>query len=364
MDIDNCICIQYDCNGDCPPNEDCPEEFSFIEGCSQIDECNVCVGGATEKYPCEQDCTVEWGGSAYEDNCGVCIIGSEDIDCFRSSFNVYNSNGNIIENDIIPESDTIYVALHMQNLPDSLEGVIIDVDFTPGDLSLIDSKLNPSEFDTGLTIPYLLDSSYVLYETSNNGTFLAAIYLETTNVTYQGNDGNILFLQFSNLGINGDSTVISYNQVQVNEHVMQEQNYTSQVIYFGDCNAVFEGDAYIDGCGECVGGNTGIVECDLSNNEYQLIPKGYHLSQNYPNPFNPITYIQYSIPHYDFITIDIINISGQIINTIVQSSHQPGNYGIMWDGTNHYGISVPSGIYFYKMNASNFISVRKLVLLK
>ena len=65
-----------------------------------------------------------------------------------------------------------------------------------------------------------------------------------------------------------------------------------------------------------------------------------------------------------FYNIDIINISGQIIKTIVQSSHQPGNYEIIWDGTNRYEISVPSGIYFYKLNTAEFISVKKLVLLK
>ena len=130
------------------------------------------------------------------------------------------------------------------------------------------------------------------------------------------------------------------------------------MIYFGDCNAVFNGDAYIDECGVCEGNN----DC-LSLNE-SLIPQSYTLSQNYPNPFNPITYIHYSVPNYDFITIDIINISGQIIKTIVQSSHQPGNYDIMWDGTNYYGISVPSGIYFYKMDADEFVSIKKLVLLK
>ena len=136
------------------------------------------------------------------------------------------------------------------------------------------------------------------------------------------------------------------------------------MIYFGDCNGVFNGEMLLDDCGDCAGGNTGIDACDLYNNEYQLIPKGYHLSQNYPNPFNPITYIHYSVPNYDFITIDIIDISGQIIKTIVQSSHQPGNYEIMWDGTNYYEISVPSGIYFYKMDADKFVSVKKLVLLK
>ena len=166
---------------------------------------------------------------------------------------------------------------------------------------------------------------------------------------------------------------------------MKEQNYTQKMIYFGDCNGVFNGQSLLDECGVCDGPGAiyecsngeyvgtggcydipdGAIDCagNLSINE-SLIPQSYTLSQNYPNPFNPITYIHYSVPNYDFITIDIINISGQIIKTIVQSSHQPGNYEIMWDGTNYYGISVPSGIYFYKMDADEFVSVKKLVLLK
>ncbi len=148
---------------------------------------------------------------------------------------------------------------------------------------------------------------------------------------------------------------------------MKEQNYTPKMIYFGDCFGVINGGAQWDECWVCDGdGPEAGVDCYgelLSINE-SLIPQNFTLSQNYPNPFNPITYIQYSVPNFDFITIDIINISGQIIKTIVHSSHQPGNYEIMWDGTNYYGISVPSGIYFYKMDADEFVSVKKLVLLK
>ena len=216
--------------------------------------------------------------------------------------------------------------------------------------------------------------------------FGASIYA-ISNEFYQGDSANILFLQFSSSGTNGGSTLINYNEIRINEHPMKEQNYTSQVIYFGDCNGVFNGQGLLDECGVCDGpgaiyecsndgeyvGTTGgcydipdgAIDCagNLSINE-SLIPQSYTLSQNYPNPFNPITYIHYSVPNYNFINIDIINISGQIIKTLVHSSHQPGNYGIMWDGTNHYGISVPSGIYFYKMDADKFISVKKLVLLK
>ena len=387
----NCDCTdanEYDCNGYCIL--DCPDEFSFTPGCAVIDpNCtNVCIGGSTERYPCEQDCAGEWGGIAYKDNCDECIADINDIDCFNSGFKIYDSNG--IEVDTLKESDIFYVALHMTDLPNLLEGVIININFTDTLLSFLDSNLDPNEFDTDSTMSHLLDSSYKLYfETSDNGVFLADIYLENTNVFPQGNNGNVLFLKFFNLGDNGDSTVISYNEILVNEHAMKDANYTSKVIYFGDCDGGFGGTKSYDDCGVCngpgaiyeclngeyvgeVGGchpkgdcgdGTESCECGLSINE-KLIPQSYTLSQNYPNPFNPITYIRYSVPNFDFININIINVSGQIIKTIVNSSHQPGNYEIIWDGTNHYEISVPSGIYFYKMDANEFASVKKLVLLK
>ncbi|SVE23558.1 uncharacterized protein METZ01_LOCUS476412, partial [marine metagenome] len=111
----NCTCTEeniiYDCNGDCPPIEDCPDEFSFTIGCAYKDtNCNnVCVGGATERYPCDQDCSGIWGGYAYEDNCGMCISNTaetiipgvlDSLDCFNSSFKIFNSDG-IEEDDLI-----------------------------------------------------------------------------------------------------------------------------------------------------------------------------------------------------------------------------------------------------------------------
>ena len=102
----------------------------------------------------------------------------------------------------------------------------------------------------------------------------------------------------------------------------------------------------------------------MSNNDNISLPNGFYLGQNYPNPFNPITYIQYSVPYYGYINMDIINIKGQVVKTIVKSSHQPGNYEIMWDGTNFEERSVPSGIYFYRMMGVDFISIKKLIIIK
>ncbi len=296
---------------------------------------------------------------------------------------MYNSNGNIIQNDTIPELDTFYVSLYMypksplQSPPNSLEGIIVNLGIDTNILSPDDWSINPNDLNIegDLTGELLAESSYILVGEILDTTFRASIY-GTSDEFYQGDSANILFLQFSSSGTNGGSTLINYNEILINEHAMKEQNYTQKMIYFGDCNAVFNGDAYIDECGVCDGPGAiyecgcydipdGAIDCagNLSINE-SLIPQSYTLSQNYPNPFNPITYIHYSVPNYDFITIDIIDISGQIIKTIVQSSHQPGNYDIMWDGTNYYGISVPSGIYFYKMDADEFVSIKKLVLLK
>ena len=72
-----------------------------------------------------------------------------------------------MEVETLKESDIFYIALHMQNLPNSLEGVNIAINFEESNLSFIDSKLDPSALDPGLTMPALLDSSSFNYETSN-----------------------------------------------------------------------------------------------------------------------------------------------------------------------------------------------------
>ena len=380
-----------DCNGTCFISEGCsceciegeePDCNDDCGGSAYIDyNCNSCVGGNTgrvcvESCPdTENECTGSdsywdgsdwWNGDAYLDFCEQCIIGSEDIDCFNASFKIYNSDGLEEDDLILKEFKNFYVALQMQNVIDFLEGIIVKLEFDTDILSLDDWSINPNDLDIEGDLTGELGSSYILEGEPLDTTFNSYIELNT-NEFYQGNGGNMLFLQFSILGTNGDSTLINYNTIQINEHVMKDINYTSQVIYIGDCNGVFNGEMLLDECGVCDGdGPEEGFDCNgepLSINE-SLIPHNFTLSQNYPNPFNPITYIHYSVPNYDFITIDIINISGKIIKTIVHSSQQPGNYEIMWDGTDYYGISVPSGIYFYKMDATEFVAVKKLVLLK
>jgi hypothetical protein len=95
---------------------------------------------------------------------------------------------------------------------------------------------------------------------------------------------------------------------------------------------------------------------DVMNN---LEPKVYSLSQNYPNPFNPVTNIKYSIAYQGFVSLKIYDILGREIRTLVNEVKTPGEYFISFNG-----VDLASGIYFYRIKAGNFVSVKRMVLIK
>ncbi len=94
------------------------------------------------------------------------------------------------------------------------------------------------------------------------------------------------------------------------------------------------------------------------------LPTAYSLSQNYPNPFNPSTTIEYSLPTKSYVTISIYNILGQEVKTLVNTSMSVGDHVTHWNGTDQAGERVASGIYFYRIKADDFVSSKKMLLLK
>jgi PKD repeat protein len=91
----------------------------------------------------------------------------------------------------------------------------------------------------------------------------------------------------------------------------------------------------------------------------QGIPSEFNLSQNYPNPFNPVTLIKYQVPEVSLVSIKVYDVIGREIAVLVNEVKNPGNYQISFDSAN-----LASGVYFYKMIAGDFSSVRKMNLLK
>jgi len=90
----------------------------------------------------------------------------------------------------------------------------------------------------------------------------------------------------------------------------------------------------------------------------------YVLKQNTPNPFNPATSIEYTIPFDTKVNIVIYDLMGNEIKTLINDYREVGQYTINWDGTNHTGQFVSGGIYFYKLQAGDFIQTKKMVLLR
>lgn len=90
-----------------------------------------------------------------------------------------------------------------------------------------------------------------------------------------------------------------------------------------------------------------------------MIPKEYNLYQNYPNPFNPSTKIKYDIPKAGFVSLKIYDITGREVADLVDKELAPAQYEADWNAS---GFS--SGVYFYRLQAADFVKVQRMILLK
>ena len=91
----------------------------------------------------------------------------------------------------------------------------------------------------------------------------------------------------------------------------------------------------------------------------ELIPAKYALEQNYPNPFNPSTKISFAVPTQEFVTVNVYDILGRKVETLMNETKSPGYYEINFNAD-----KMPSGTYIYEIRAGNFVETKKMVLLK
>lgn len=94
------------------------------------------------------------------------------------------------------------------------------------------------------------------------------------------------------------------------------------------------------------------------------MPSDYALDQNLPNPFNPSTTIKYQLPASGDVSLVIYNLLGQQIRSLVKETLDAGFHSIVWDGKNELGHQVASGVYIYRLQAGDFTTARRMMLLK
>ena len=85
---------------------------------------------------------------------------------------------------------------------------------------------------------------------------------------------------------------------------------------------------------------------------------------NYPNPFNPETTISYNIKEADLVSLDIYNVKGQKVKSLVNDRQTAGRHDIVWNGKDDNGKSVSSGVFFYRMKSGKYTSTKKMILMK
>jgi hypothetical protein len=101
------------------------------------------------------------------------------------------------------------------------------------------------------------------------------------------------------------------------------------------------------------------IETSVNEKADNLTPDNFYLSQNYPNPFNSTTSIKYQIPELSFVKLKIFNLLGEEVKTMVNNENPAGSYEVNFDAAN-----LPSGIYFYRLQAGDYIETKKMVLMK
>ena len=96
----------------------------------------------------------------------------------------------------------------------------------------------------------------------------------------------------------------------------------------------------------------------------ELLPTEFALHQNYPNPFNPTTSLRYDLPQDSHVVITIYDIRGRKVKTLINEFQNAGYQISHWNATNEFGQPISAGMYIYAMQAGDFRTVKKMILLK
>ncbi len=98
--------------------------------------------------------------------------------------------------------------------------------------------------------------------------------------------------------------------------------------------------------------------------ENVILSKEFALQANYPNPFNPTTTISYSLGKTEHVTLEVYDLLGHKIATLVYGVRSAGEHHVQWNGTDDAGLAVASGVYFYRLASQSRVETRKMMLLQ
>ena len=230
--------------------------------------------------------------------------------------------------------------------------------------------MHPSP-DTTNTAYNVIPAAFSLSEPSNN----TQITIDESNV----NTGSITFTW----GASSDADSLYYlmraASAEIGDHGLDTNATSIDVAYLDIIEDMSENNVTAATLGWTVHVTDGIDTVEADNAPFSitidganalsaylegLIPDEFALHQNYPNPFNPVTTLRYDLPETDFVNITIYDMLGREVKTLINQTQDAGYRSVIWDATNDYGKPVSAGIYLYQIQAGEYISTKKMVLLK
>ena len=179
--------------------------------------------------------------------------------------------------------------------------------------------------------------------------------------------------------VNTNSVFGTFDEITYTIYNLEEYD---NINYQVDCSEIQAGDYYLRLVTEVEGPaayNLANVQNDspeLEKRDYANVnfagnktPISYDLSQNFPNPFNPATTIIYQLPQTGFVTLKIYDILGKEVATLVNEQKNQGRYSVNFSaaGGSAYGgdaSKLASGVYIYQLRVNNYVSSKKMLLLK
>ncbi len=232
--------------------------------------------------------------------------------------------------------------------------------------------MHPSP-DTTNTAYNVIPAAFSLSEPSNN----TQITIDESNV----NTGSIAFTWGASSDANGDSLyyLMRAASAEIGDHGLDTNATSIELSYMDIIEDMSENNVTAATLDWTVHVTDGIDTVEADNAPFSitidgadalsaylegLIPDEFALHQNYPNPFNPVTTLRYDLPEADLVSITIYDMLGREVKTLINQTQEAGYRSVIWDATNDYGKPVSAGIYLYQIHAGEYISTKKMVLLK
>ncbi len=249
---------------------------------------------------------------------------------------INNNNGNFQSNANTDYEGKYYIGLSSNDLP--LTNLNIGAD---GDSNTVQFNYNIPSINYGDSLTqdlYVLKANSVIrgrLTFNGNAAGMTNVFASCADTGYiwtnTNNDGYFVFRVSDKI----------YNYVIRAGQVPYQYISDSIVVHPGDTTA-----------------SLNLILTSTNENEFN-IPKVYSLSQNFPNPFNPTTMISYELSRSGMVSLKVFNVLGQEVKVLVNKFESAGQYNVQFNAS-----ELKSGVYFYQLQAGNYVNTRKMILLK